>query len=113
MPSSFIEPCLPSPADRPPSGSNWIHEIKHDGYRLMVRRDPVGIQLITAGHDRLSEVRINRAATIRCHPRSAPTANEGARNGTDREDNNALPCSGCARSNGNVRELWTRGVRCD
>jgi ATP-dependent DNA ligase len=43
----FIEPCLPSPADRPPSGSNWIHEIKHDGYRLMARRDPVGIRLIT------------------------------------------------------------------
>src|SRR5215208_4968828 len=39
----FIEPCLPSPADRPPSGTNWIHEIKHDGYRLMVRRDSVGI----------------------------------------------------------------------
>jgi hypothetical protein len=35
MPSSFIEPCLPSSADRPPSGTNWIHEIKHDGYRLM------------------------------------------------------------------------------
>ena len=33
--ASFIEPCLPSPADKPPSGSNWIHEIKHDGYRLM------------------------------------------------------------------------------
>ena len=30
--ASFIEPCLPSPADKPPSGSNWIHEIKHDGY---------------------------------------------------------------------------------
>ena len=42
----FIEPCLP-PADRPPSGSNWIHEIKHDGYRLMPRRDSVGIRLIT------------------------------------------------------------------
>ena len=38
--ASFIEPCLPSPADKPPSGSNWIHEIKHDGYRLMARRDP-------------------------------------------------------------------------
>src|SRR3981189_903798 len=47
MPSRFIEPCLPSPADRPPSGANWIHEIKHDGYRLMARRDPVGIRLIT------------------------------------------------------------------
>ena len=43
----FIEPCLPSPADRPPTGSNWIHEIKHDGYRLMARRDPIGIRLIT------------------------------------------------------------------
>ena len=43
----FIEPRLPSPADRPPSGSNWIHEIKHDGYRLMARRDPVGIRLLT------------------------------------------------------------------
>src|SRR3954452_9518843 len=43
----FIEPCLPSPADRPPSGTNWIHEIKHDGYRLMARRDSVGIRLLT------------------------------------------------------------------
>jgi bifunctional non-homologous end joining protein LigD len=43
----FIEPCLPSPADRPPSGANWIHEIKHDGYRLMARSDPVGVRLIT------------------------------------------------------------------
>jgi hypothetical protein len=43
MPSpSFIEPCLPSPADKPPSGTNWIHEIKHDGYRMMARRDPAG-----------------------------------------------------------------------
>jgi hypothetical protein len=42
-----FEPCLPSPADKPPSGPNWIHEIKHDGYRLMARRDPVGIRLLT------------------------------------------------------------------
>ena len=45
--TKFIEPCLPSPADKPPSGANWIHEIKHDGFRLMARRDPVGIRLIT------------------------------------------------------------------
>ena len=43
----FIEPCLPSPADRPPSDTSWIYEIKHDGYRLMARRDAVGIRLIT------------------------------------------------------------------
>jgi bifunctional non-homologous end joining protein LigD len=46
-PAGFIGPCLPSPADKPPSGANWIHEIKHDGYRLMARRDPVGIRLLT------------------------------------------------------------------
>ena len=28
----FVEPCLPSPVERPPAGSNWIHEIKHDGF---------------------------------------------------------------------------------
>jgi bifunctional non-homologous end joining protein LigD len=51
-PSGFVEPCLPTPADRPPSGPDWVHEIKHDGYRLMARRDPVGIRLLTRnGHD--------------------------------------------------------------
>ena len=48
-PSGHIEPCLPSPGDRPPDGPNWVHEIKHDGYRLMARRDPAGIRLITRG----------------------------------------------------------------
>jgi bifunctional non-homologous end joining protein LigD len=51
-PTGFIEPCFPSPADKPPSGPEWVHEIKHDGYRLMARRDPVGIRLLTRnGHD--------------------------------------------------------------
>src|SRR5262245_16516681 len=50
--AGYIEPCQPSLADRPPVGPDWIHEIKHDGYRLMARRDPVGIRLVTkAGHD--------------------------------------------------------------
>jgi hypothetical protein len=38
--ASFMEPCLPSPADKPPSGSSWI-SVKHDGFRLMARRHPV------------------------------------------------------------------------
>jgi bifunctional non-homologous end joining protein LigD len=45
--SGFIEPCLPSLADRPPSGRDWIHEIKHDGFRLLACRDPAGIGLLT------------------------------------------------------------------
>jgi hypothetical protein len=31
----IIEPCLPSPAKAPPSGPGWLHEIKHDGFRIM------------------------------------------------------------------------------
>jgi bifunctional non-homologous end joining protein LigD len=50
--SGFIEPCLPSAAERPPSGPDWVHEIKHDGYRLMARRDSVRVRLLTRnGHD--------------------------------------------------------------
>jgi len=37
--SGFIEPCLPTVAKRPPTGPDWIYELKHDGYRLMVRRE--------------------------------------------------------------------------
>jgi ATP-dependent DNA ligase len=51
-PSGFIEPCLPSKAAAPPSGPRWVHEIKHDGYRLMVRRDGLRIRCFTRnGHD--------------------------------------------------------------
>ena len=48
----IIEPCLPSSAKAPPSGSGWIHEIKHDGFRIMARRDGAGVRLFTRnGHD--------------------------------------------------------------
>jgi bifunctional non-homologous end joining protein LigD len=43
----IIEPCLPSPAKAPPSGPGWIHEIKHDGMRIMARGDGAGVRLIT------------------------------------------------------------------
>src|SRR5258708_3843272 len=34
---AFLEPSLASPCDKPPSGPKWIHEIKHDGYRIQAR----------------------------------------------------------------------------
>jgi ATP-dependent DNA ligase len=34
----LIEPCLPSPAKAAPSGSDWLHEIKHDGFRILAQR---------------------------------------------------------------------------
>ena len=47
-PTGFIEPCLPTRADRPPTGSDWLHEIKHDGFRVLACRDPTrGVRLLT------------------------------------------------------------------
>jgi len=46
-PIDVLAPCLPSLVPRPPSGADWLHEIKHDGYRTMVRRDAGGVHVIT------------------------------------------------------------------
>jgi len=43
----IIEPCLPSPAKVPPSDPGWLHEIKHDGFRILARRDSASVRLIT------------------------------------------------------------------
>jgi hypothetical protein len=38
LPAGFIEPCLPTSAKPPPSGKGWLHEIKHDGFRVIARK---------------------------------------------------------------------------
>jgi bifunctional non-homologous end joining protein LigD len=60
----FIEPCLPSPAKRPPDGPDWLHEIKHDGFRILARRDSAGVRLIISrhGHDFTSRFPLAAAA---------------------------------------------------
>jgi ATP-dependent DNA ligase len=63
-PAGFIEPCLPSAADKPPSGSNWIHEIKHDGSRLMAVGDPVRIRLLTRKIGHCKAQRLGRALLV-------------------------------------------------
>ena len=50
----FIEPCLPLPAKAPPSGAGWLHEIKHDGFRILARRHSAGVRLITRNGDDLT-----------------------------------------------------------
>jgi bifunctional non-homologous end joining protein LigD len=38
MSTGFVPPCIPTRANKPPGGPEWVHEIKNDGYRLQVRR---------------------------------------------------------------------------
>src|SRR5271166_7070134 len=45
LPAGFIAPCLHSSAPRPPSGERWLHEIKHDGFRVVARKDSDRVRL--------------------------------------------------------------------
>ena len=38
-PAGFIFPCRPLLVDKPPAGLGWLHEVKHDGYRIIARKD--------------------------------------------------------------------------
>jgi ATP-dependent DNA ligase len=45
LPTGFIPPCLPTAAPSAPSGSQWLHEIKHDGLRVIARKTDTRVRL--------------------------------------------------------------------
>ena len=48
----FIAPCLPTKAPHPPTGALWVHEIKHDGFRVIARKDGNRVRLYSrVGND--------------------------------------------------------------
>jgi bifunctional non-homologous end joining protein LigD len=44
-PAGFILPCAPTLLETPPAGPRWIHEIKHDGFRIVARKDGDRVRL--------------------------------------------------------------------
>jgi len=45
LPAGYIAPCLPTKTDKLPSGSEWLHEIKHDGFRVIARKNGAQVRL--------------------------------------------------------------------
>jgi bifunctional non-homologous end joining protein LigD len=43
--AGFIAPCLPTKADTLPTGGLWVHEIKHDGFRIIARKNGAQVRL--------------------------------------------------------------------
>ena len=43
----FVPPQLSQPVEKPPSGPQWVHEIKLDGFRMAARIDNGRVQLLT------------------------------------------------------------------
>ena len=51
-PPLWIKPQLAKLVETPPSGGDWIHEMKLDGYRMHARLDAFRVQILTRrGYD--------------------------------------------------------------
>jgi bifunctional non-homologous end joining protein LigD len=71
LPAGFVIPAQPVMASRPPSDADWVHEIKHDGYRLMVRRDGSTVRLYTRNaNDLTARLQAIAAAAERINAKS-------------------------------------------
>jgi bifunctional non-homologous end joining protein LigD len=71
LPAGFILPCLPSSAPEPPSGALWLHEIKHDGFRVLARKDGKRVKLYSReGNDLSQRFPCILEALSRLHARS-------------------------------------------
>ena len=46
-PSTFTAPQVPILSQEPPTGTGWIHEIKHDGFRTMLRIEGKHVRAFT------------------------------------------------------------------
>ena len=63
---AFIPPLVPSRAAEPLAGSDWIHEIKHDGYRTLLAIDGEARAFTRNGYDWTERYRpIVNAASVR------------------------------------------------
>jgi ATP-dependent DNA ligase len=66
-----FELCLPRPAKKPPTGPGWIHEIKHDGFRILAEHDATGVTLHTRrGYDFADRFPSNRLSLVQYRLRS-------------------------------------------
>jgi ATP-dependent DNA ligase len=42
-PADFILPCRPTLVATPPAGPGWLHEMKHDGFRILAVREKAAL----------------------------------------------------------------------
>src|SRR5262249_32374066 len=69
--AGFIAPCLPTKTDKLPSGGLWLHEIKHNGFRIIARKDGDHIWLYSrSGNDLTHRFPLIVEALARLRPRS-------------------------------------------
>src|SRR4051812_29549640 len=68
LPPGFIVPCQPTPVARVPNGDGWLHELKHDGFRILAYKDGERVWLWSRnGRDWASEF-VAITAAVRALP---------------------------------------------
>ena len=71
LPSGFVPPCLPTKASQPPTGDAWLHAIKHDGFRVVARKDGERVRLYSRpGNDLTHRFSLIVVALARLRSRS-------------------------------------------
>ena len=84
LPAGFIAPCLPTSAPQPPSGEEWLHEIKHDGFRIIARKSGDRVRLYSRpGNDLTDRFPLIAGALARLRPRSCIVDGEAVACGED------------------------------
>jgi bifunctional non-homologous end joining protein LigD len=77
-PAGFVEPCLPTPSRTVPAGPRWAFEIKHDGFRFIVRRDGDRVRVFSrSGRDWADKVPAIVDAMLALPVQSATIDGEG------------------------------------
>jgi bifunctional non-homologous end joining protein LigD len=92
MHQTAFEPCIPTRSTKVPDRPEWLHEIKHDGYRLIMQRDGERVRLFTRnGYDWSDRLPLIVEAALRNRNRSFVIDGEAVLLGVDgRSDFNGL-----------------------
>ena len=92
MPKYAFSPCIPTRGTKVPDRPEWLHEIKHDGYRLIVQREGKRVRLFTRnGYDWSHRFPLIVEAALRHRPSSFVLDGEAVLLGVDgRSDFNGL-----------------------
>jgi bifunctional non-homologous end joining protein LigD len=74
LPTGFIAPCLPTKTDKLPSGDLWLHEIKHDGFRIIARKHGAQVRLYSRpGNDLTRRFPLSIGTALSIQTNSGPS----------------------------------------
>jgi hypothetical protein len=65
LPTRVIAPCLPTKTDKLPPGDGWLHEIKHDGFRIIARKTGAQVRLYSRPGCLFAAMRMSPIGTSR------------------------------------------------